>query len=120
MEWARPYLQELGGLNLILPVHRLVSIKGYRQTKQKLDGSLGTTSALNGWYSITILLKYAHKKQGQCLEDLLFTLAHELAHLKYWQHTPEHLVLTARILFQFSMTAQRLKAGDTSKPVTRR
>lgn len=42
----------------------------------------------------------------------LITLAHELAHLKHWNHTKAHLILAMRILewWQTEMNADRLPA----------
>lgn len=45
---------------------------------------------------------YQQEKRVYCDKiDILDTLAHELAHLEFWDHTPAHKVLNSLILIKF-------------------
>lgn len=45
--------------------------------------------------------------------DILNTLAHELAHLDHWQHTPEHKILESKLTVHFMR--HLLKSGYISE-----
>jgi len=50
---------------------------------------------------------------------VLITLAHELAHLKHWEHTPEHFKLQTQILARFAKVLKDLGIKDTYQRINK-
>lgn len=53
------------------------------------------------------------------IEQILLDLAHELAHLKEWEHTPKHFKLQAKIMLHFSNVLKELGIVDHSTRINR-
>lgn len=51
---------------------------------------------------------------GNSAEDLLHTLAHEMAHIRYWEHGPDHLELTGDLFALYTRHAFRLGLPECS------
>jgi hypothetical protein len=75
-------------------------------TKYKIDDSyrlnINTSKAVfipnkKGRYRDTKGIRYARKSQLRTDEEIIDTLAHEIAHLKYWEHGPQHKSYTEAI-----------------------
>jgi hypothetical protein len=66
---------------------------------------------------ITLVREIKSKKKKEKHEyskiDLLGHLAHEMAHLKYWTHTPEHKMLECKLTVIFMR--HLLKSGYVSE-----
>lgn len=115
--WLKPFVDSSKGL---VAVDKIKSIKGYKARKDRIAQVWGACH----WYtrhkfSIT-LLTHDFAKKGRKkvlvprrLEDILITLAHELAHVEFQEHDPAHLWLTARLLKKMAKKAFDLNIMDT-------
>lgn len=121
-EWLRPYINSAGKL---VPLKKLYGVRGFKVALDRLedaDGRIATSDFRK--FVITVRVDsqaWKHAGKGKfkavrhsprTLEDVLFTLAHEMAHIKYWAHTHNHALLSARILARFYKTAQKLGVTD--------
>ena len=87
---------------------------------QRIHASL-TQECLLGTYVLSFYTSFKKvlPKTGKTLEekyskiDILDHLAHELAHLEHWQHTPEHKILEAKLSILFMR--HLLKSGYVSE-----
>jgi hypothetical protein len=117
MEWAFPFLHNSG------LVGKLCAVQGYTVPVGKEVKTQGLCTVRGSKFEIRICLNrtYDHytTSRAAVLEDLLFTLAHELAHTVVWEHSPEHTEITAELLAEFAKTAKRLGVKDTSKRLLR-
>lgn len=129
-KFLEPFIKSAKGL---APVHKLAVVKGFRVPLEKeaqTDGSLGH----NGDGKRFALMIRTHgartRRTGQksytrykhdrlCWEHVLWTLAHELAHLKHWEHTADHAVLTGKIFTRFARKARDLGIEDLSDRIPR-
>jgi hypothetical protein len=114
--WLKPFVEALN-ISDILPLEKLKSIKGYRVTKGLDSQSYGSIITSNKRkYSINLETQIYSKKsqeyKDKSCEEILLTLAHELAHLVHWEHTPGHFRLEASILYYFSYTLQDLDINN--------
>lgn len=104
LEWIRPYV---ASVEYLLP--RLTQVK-------KITGKKALSD--RGQHFVGIIIYYNKKSIRICLYtsykdrntskvikydtmDILGTLAHELAHLEYWTHTPDHKQLECKIHSMF-------------------
>lgn len=114
--WLKPFVECLD----VLPLKKLQRIKGYRVAKNLDSQSYGSIVTKDGKkYSINIETYTYSKKDKQYrkkrIEEILLTLAHELAHLVHWEHTPQHFQLQSNIMWCFSLTLHELKIKDHSQ-----
>ncbi len=121
--WMKDYVQSAKGL---VDLSRLTEIQGYQVPLDKEPTSSASILRNQGnWFKIMIRLTKPQfdnlgngkfKAIAHLPEDLAFlldSLAHELAHLEYWEHTPSHLKLQAQILVKFAEVAERKEVKDT-------
>lgn len=111
LEWFRPYVQKVKN---IVPIHQLEKIVSYKprldqvhhQHAQLLketweeDGVVKKRKyiSINLYFVKVSSFKPLRRKIGPFSKiDLLELLAHELAHLTHWEHTPSHKALEARL-----------------------
>lgn len=98
--WVQPFLNEVGHL---VPLERLTGLTGYKQRPGRNIGSYGGTHTHDlQEYNITLLTHEwnVRKQKHVTAQDgmVLDTLAHELAHLVFWEHSWEHFALQVKIL----------------------
>lgn len=109
----KPFVEAVG---TYLPDGRLQSLKGYRVHPKKHPRAAGCCLNVNGWCRITIRThKYDtlnEKYVALTIEDMLMTLAHELAHLLEWEHTVRHVRLTHQFFGIFINELSRLEIPD--------
>lgn len=124
MEWSLPFLEAAADL---VPLHTVSVVRGYSVPVGKEPTTEGAiTHYTDGSITITVMLtgytvsKDTGERMGASFEVALLTLAHELAHLVHWEHTPEHLLLTARLLQRFARVARQEGVQDTSRRLKRR
>ena len=119
--WLEPFVKAAKG---IVPVHKLTQLKGFKVTLDKVEDTDGQT-LVDVNKSVTITLRthnhiyrandngthtaYRHKPCPT--EHMLWTLAHELAHLKEWNHTPTHLKVMSQLLRRFSRVLSQLQVS---------
>ena len=48
------------------------------------------------------------KKVPVIAQHMLENFAHEVAHVKHWEHTPDHVIFTAKILKKFGQVAKEM------------
>ena len=123
VEWLQPFTATLANL---IPLKKLTRVKGYRVPLNNQDQVEGCCSTGDNHKSHTITLKiFKHDKKTlghqkfkafrhtrSYVSDILETYAHELAHIKHWEHTPSHWRLQAQIQLRFAALLQRWDVDD--------
>ena len=121
IRWIIPYINLVEG---ILPqIKKLDSVRTMRTSYVKRDRCYGETNFfVDGTFTIKVRTKF-QKIDFYPLSvtilpfsklDILFTLAHELAHLKHYEHTPEHKLLECQILsvFMYKLKSMGYKSEE--------
>ncbi len=116
MQWAIPYLN---AAKASVRLDRVKSITGYEPKPWQDNVTQAIIYKKGCIYDIKVNLNDSLSKMAR-LEDLLIALAHELAHIKEWEHTGKHLDELARILRIFARVTMAEKVADTSKRLRRR
>jgi len=114
--WLEPFVDAVAHL---VPIERLNAIKGYKVLKNKEPSQQGQIimDLASRRFVITIkALKY--NKESKCYKNeyigtVLETLAHELAHTKFWEHDTNHWKLQASIQSEFGNVLERDGIEDT-------
>lgn len=111
LEWFRPYIDKVGHLVPIEGLEKIISIKPRKnQIKKhhaqlvevKENGKVRRYISLNLYsWRLASINPTERKILTFSKVDLLEYLAHELAHLVDWNHTPEHKTLEAKIKIVF-------------------
>lgn len=101
LEWTREYIDSV--VHLLPSLKRLKRISSKKGNKEKWQHCHGLITYYDGkHYRITLYLTYhdfyADKIKVYSTIDLLQYLAHELAHLQNWDHTPGHKMLECIIM----------------------
>jgi hypothetical protein len=106
----------------IVPIHRINRIRAYKIPLTKDERQYASLSLPCGRkkYNINIRLSsnnYIENSQGDiCEAQILENLAHELAHLIYFDdHGYKHFLLQAKILLKFAQEAKRRNIKDLYK-----
>ncbi len=102
LQWIEEYLIASSKLiDSLSKLKRITSIHGRPDTTHRIYGQLWKYK--NGHYRMSIQVNYYSdsKKKYYSTMDILCTLSHELAHMYYWDHTPEHKILEAKLLTIF-------------------
>ena len=122
MQWAAPYLDAAP----LIVRRRVVALRGHVVAPGYEVRALGRCAfPSRGKCTISICLNSTSGPMNQVsklhrFEDLLFVLAHELAHTLQYDHTPAHLELTAAILKRFAKVAARENVKDTQLRLKRK
>lgn len=115
MQWAEPYIEFVRHqVNL----DKVLEVKGYEVPKGRKCQVLGRCHPKGRKYTITMML--AEQGTPVTMNNALETLAHELAHVKEWEHSPKHLELTANILADFARVAEVEEVKDLSRNLKRK
>lgn len=101
LEWTRDYIESVAH---ILPnlkyLKRISSKRGNKERWRHCHGIINYHDQRH--YRISIYLSYhdlySDKIKPYSTIDTLTCLAHELAHLRHWTHSPEHKMLECFIL----------------------
>lgn len=111
--WIQPYLKAVANdINL----SKLKAIKGY-YVINKIPSQDGQTIRTKNKYVITIKLNRTNINEPNFLYEFLHTLAHELAHLKYWSHCGKHMELTAKLFCKFAIVVKNQGIQNTYKRI---
>ncbi len=119
-KWMIPYLSL--AWNLGLPINKIKSIKGFSTPASRTEQSYGWIRYdEDGNVRITIrdayqvrkgknskVIGYMSANQSYKWETTLYTLAHELTHLRYYDHTEDRLILEGKLIHVFAKLAKRL------------
>lgn len=115
LEWLRPFVQSASTL---VPTQRIVRIQGYKMGYKGQDfteGTIYTKRSDGGGEALISLATHLFNSKGpRAYVNILQTLAHELAHLKHWDHSPEHWALESKIALRFARVARSLDIRDVS------
>jgi hypothetical protein len=104
LEWLRPYIESV---EYLLPkLKKLKRISSKTGNKERWQHSHGLITYFdNKSYRITFYITYHSMSDDKIKQyntkDLLHFLAHELAHLEHWDHTPQHTLLECTIMSAF-------------------
>jgi hypothetical protein len=115
MEWALPFVYASQSK---FDISKIVTLRGYALKPKQHPHSYGTCLRSKGKYDVVICLGHTNKLYPVSL--ILEALAHELAHLVYWEHEPAHLSLTAEIVGLMADQAQLMGIKDMSKALKRK
>ncbi len=110
IQWLRPYLDAAASYILAFP--KLVGVS----TKEPPMNQIATSEAValcdesTGLYNIVLRTSYISyiklrplKRERKYYTKIYFlcNLAHELAHLDHWDHSPDHKLLEAKLTIVF-------------------
>lgn len=120
VEFLKPFLK---GLRLI-QLSKVSTIRGYRVgTGLNEQQRASIIRYSNKKYCINLkvrnLTDHNNSYKHPTIEQILIDLAHELAHLKEWEHTPKHFKLQAKIMLHFSNVLKELDITDHSTRINR-
>jgi hypothetical protein len=120
LNFLKPFLV---GLRLV-QVSKVSVIRGYRVTTGLNEQQRASIIKYNNnKYCINLkiqnLIDRGTDYKYPTIEQILIDLAHELAHLKEWEHTPKHFKLQAKIMLHFSKVLKELNIMDHSTRVNR-
>ncbi len=114
IDWLVPYVECAKGLVNLNKLKVVTTFKVPVSKIKQTEACLIRYDAKN--YKITLTLynqkrkrvnsKIKIKSVKNTISFVLDSLAHELAHLKYFDHRPEHLALQARILIRMTKVAK--------------
>jgi hypothetical protein len=125
LKWLEPYIEDI---KPILPEHKLLkrivarSPKGNTNEVQRIHAICHKFQ--NGTFQIGLMLTVQRVKRYKPVEismenysklALLYYFAHELSHLRYWEHSPSRVILECRLLVIFMKRA--MKEGYISEEV---
>jgi hypothetical protein len=126
--WVKPFLASANGLVSLKNVLEISAYKVPLSKQSKTDAQLITYTAdathkimINTHWQKTESLgngKFKNTRYKRVrLNFMLDSLAHELAHIKYWDHSPNHLRLQAKLLSRMANIAKQLGIEDLDRPV---
>lgn len=115
MRWALPYIH---ATKRLVPHKRIKEVQGYCLRPGVTASVFGQCIPVGRKYKVTICLsdnEASLTPKPTYFHMAIETLAHELAHVVEWDHSPKHLALTARILHRFAEVAEEQGVRDTSR-----
>lgn len=102
LEWVRQFFFSVGDL---VPIENVTSIRGYTVPLDKSINTYAQITKYGSKYRITILTKgndYLQNKQyDKYISMILEDLAHEMAHLVWFEESPRHFKLMGQIITRF-------------------
>jgi len=119
--WLEDYVNSVSDLVPIEQIKRVIGYKVKIGLNECQDAAIQTANKRGDKFVISIKLYEQEilKHKPIHIAFVLDSLAHELAHLMYWEHDSHHFKLQARILFRFGMMLKKKNINDTSKPFTK-
>lgn len=104
LEWVRPYIESVTHLlPKLKQLKKISSRRGSKEYWQHVDGII--TYFDKKFFRITLYVTYhdtySDKIKNYSTIEILQCLAHELAHLEQWYHTPQHKQLECILLSIF-------------------
>lgn len=121
--FLKPFIEASSSL---VDLKRIKAIKAYRVPSHLCERSYASilregnnktfTININLWKHVlkgTGKKKYVEKHKRQYLAFILDSLAHELAHVKYWGHPYGHFQLQVKIMAKFGKILRKMNIQDT-------
>ena len=120
MLWSLPFIHAAGDL---VPLSHVKEVCGYslgkpRSPWEQPDYALCVKHGKK--YAVRIRLTgWEDSRQKKPVRRPLYmavvldSLAHELAHVVHWEHTPQHLALQSDLMKRFAVIAEREGVQDT-------
>ena len=108
VKWLEPYYEDSKHL---LGPHRLDRVMGFKVSPKKearTDASIIIQSAGNVTITIRTHSNFKRQSTPRNIGSLLLAFAHELAHLKYWDHCEKHWQLQCYLMQNFTSTMRIL------------
>lgn len=118
--WLKPYIMSVKHL---VPINKISKVCGYSVPLHKAEVQDAAIVYPSGKKKAVISIRmtnndYINEKQLRpYYAQVLNHLAHEMAHLKHFDHSPKHLELEARIMLKFAKVAAKLGVKDLWKRV---
>lgn len=106
LEWVRTYLRQVKHLVPVETVPKILAIKANREKLHNYRAVICRDEITKEIYYISLYLfvyrtrriePFIRYKVTYSKIDILIHLAHELAHLEHWHHTPDHIILQNKI-----------------------
>lgn len=116
VNWTKPFVESA---QKYVSLGKIKRIRGYEVGEGKIERGFGSLTRNGNKYTVSLLLFENAEGKSMVLGIVLEALAHELAHLKYWEHTPKHFALQAEIQVEFSKVAKSLGIKDMFKRLKR-
>ena len=124
-EWLREYVESAHGLVNLDKLKSVTTFTVPTSKIKKTEACLTRYDSKNFKMTLTLYdhirvrrtngkIKVEHKRHN--FNYVLDSLAHELAHLKFFDHRPEHLALQARILVRMTKIASKNGILDITMP----
>lgn len=117
LEFLRPFIESAKG---IIPLYKLLIVRSFKVRPGLEAQTYGSTlkHSIQDTYVINLRVyewsKMKKKYKPETLTLVLDTLAHELAHLKYFNHSYKHFKTQALISLRFSDIIKKLGIKDVS------
>jgi hypothetical protein len=121
-KWLIPFINEVKDL---VDFTKIKKIRGYWIPLDKMaQADAWCTRDEDGKYIVSVqiyekIMKRTGKKtfkfvgyQYQCLAETLNSLAHELAHVRYWEHSINHNMLRLKIEWRFNEVLRQRRVKD--------
>lgn len=116
LKWVAPYMEVVKDL---VPVDKLSGIRSFSVPLGKKENVYATITNRGRKFNINIKVlnndEFENKQKPAFMNDILHHLAHELAHLKYWYHDGNHMILEAKIMLRFGKLTKQLGVTNTYK-----
>ena len=125
LSWLEPYIRVANRLGYLKGAFndRLKEVRGYYVSKRGIERQQAGCTKTRGRCVITILKKtqtYSKSKQGKfrvdgwldadeeyMFEQTLDNLAHEIAHIQHWDHSPERHIAEKKLQLAFAKEAKK-------------
>lgn len=116
LKWTAPYLEVVKDL---VPLSKIKEIRGFSVGLDKQELVHATITRNGRKFNINLKLTnndtFEYRQRAAFMNDLLHHLSHELAHLKYWCHDGNHMILEAKIMLRFGKLTKQLGIKNTYK-----
>lgn len=100
--WLDEYIETIGTLiPNISQLKRVIAIYGSKNKSRTCQAQIWKYK--NGTYRISLYVTFYKGEKKDCYStiDLLCNLAHELSHMVFWEHSPDHKILECMIINLF-------------------
>lgn len=111
--WLDDYIETIGSLiPNISKLKRVTAIYGSKNKEKTCQAQIWKYK--NGSYRISLYVTFYKKEKKEYFStmDLLCNLAHELSHMQFWTHSPDHKILECLLINIFMTKLKSLGYVD--------